>query len=138
VAEFHRAASEFLAARDAEMKRLGVWCGGMFMTLGTSAFLYELALYWPGAPSPYHTMTLPQAYLQALPQTPHDAEVAAFVDQLKKDLVALYSEHHAVPFQLGKVYPYASVLAPAPLSLLRAIKHALDPQNLMNPGGLEL
>jgi glycolate oxidase len=52
--------------------------------------------------------------------------------------VALYTHHQAVHFQLGKTYPYASVLSPEPLALVRALKHALDPDGLLNPGALEL
>jgi glycolate oxidase len=138
VKEFHAATNAFMKLREADMQRLQVRYGGMFMTLGTTAFLYELAFYWPGALSPYHRHTLPAEYLSALPQTPHNPEVAAYVDQLKKDFVALLSRYHAVPFQLGKMYPYGSVLAPESLALIRSIKKSLDPNNLMNPGGLEL
>jgi FAD/FMN-containing dehydrogenase len=138
VAEFHVAARAFLAARDAEMQRLGVWCGGMFMTLGTTAFLYELAFYWPGAQTAYHRLTLPKAYLDALPQRLDDPETVEFIDRLKRDLVALYRQYAAVHFQLGKVYPYASGLSSETLALVRTIKRALDPDELMNPGALEL
>jgi FAD/FMN-containing dehydrogenase len=138
VAEFHRAVDELLLSRRAEMQALGVWCGGMFMTMGTTAFLYELAFYWPGAQSAYHRHALPAGYLASLPQRAHDAAAAACVDALKRDLVALYSRHQAVHFQLGKVYPYGSVLAPEALALVRSVKRALDPHDLMNPGALEL
>ena len=138
VAQFHLAVRDILRARLADMQRLGVWCGGMFMTLGSSAFLYELALYWPGAPSAYHRLTLPAGYLAALPPAADHPETMDFVDSLKRELVALYTHHQAVHFQLGKTYPYASVLSPEPLALVRALKHALDPDGLLNPGALEL
>jgi D-lactate dehydrogenase (cytochrome) len=138
VAEFHAAATEFLSSRRGDMQRLGIWCGGMFMTVGTTSFLYELAFYWPGAQSAYHRHTLPREYLDALPQRADDPETVAYMDKLKLDLVALYSRHQAVHFQLGKAYPYASLLSAEPLKLVRALKQALDPGNLMNPGALEL
>jgi FAD/FMN-containing dehydrogenase len=138
VAEFDAAVREFFSRRAAAMQRLGIWCGGMFMSMGTCAFLYELAFYWPGAQTPYHRHTLPRAYLEALPQHLDDAETVAFIDSMKRDLVALYDAHRAIHFQLGKTYPFGSVLAPESLALLRALKQALDPQRLMNPGALEL
>jgi FAD/FMN-containing dehydrogenase len=138
VPEFDAAVREFLGERNPDMQRLGIWCGGMFMAMGTTAFLYELAFYWPGAHTPYHRHTLPQAYLDALPQRPHDAETAQYVDTLKRDLVALYSAHRAIHFQLGKTYPFGSVISEESLELLSAVKRALDPQGIMNPDALEL
>jgi FAD/FMN-containing dehydrogenase len=138
VAELHAAAGEFLALRRADMQRLGVWAGGMFMAMGTTAFLYELAFYWPGAQSAYHRHTLPKAYLDALPQHADDAATVEFMDRLKRDLIALYQRHQAIHFQLGKAYPYASTLSAEALRLVRAVKAAVDPKNLLNPGALEL
>jgi FAD/FMN-containing dehydrogenase len=135
---FDAAVREFLREREPDMQRLGIWCGCMFMAMGTSAFLYELAFYWPGAHTPYHRHTLPQAYLEALPQRPHDAETACFMDALRRDLVALYGAHRAIHFQLGKLYPFGSVISRESLELLQAIKWAVDPHGLMNPGALEL
>jgi FAD/FMN-containing dehydrogenase len=138
VREFDTAVRAFLGARAADMQRLGIWCGGMFMAMGTSAFLYELAFYWPGAQTAYHRHTLPHDYLAALPQRPDDPETSGFMDALKRDLVALYGAHRAIHFQLGKTYPFGSVIAAEPLALIRALKDALDPHALMNPGALEL
>jgi FAD/FMN-containing dehydrogenase len=138
VTEFDAAVREFFSRRDADMQRLGIWRGGMFMAMGTSAFLYELAFYWPGAQTPYHRHTLPQAYLDALPRCADDAETSGFIDTLKRDLVALYGRHGAIHLQLGKTYPFGSIIAEDSLALLRAIKQAVDPQGLMNPGALEL
>jgi FAD/FMN-containing dehydrogenase len=120
------------------MSRLGVWNGGMFMTMGSTAFLYEVALYWPGKPSAFHLQAVPADYLAKLPPGADCAETVAFVDRLKQDLVALYAQFGALHFQLGKTYPFGSVLQPESLALLRSIKRAVDPDGLMNPGGLEL
>jgi FAD/FMN-containing dehydrogenase len=138
VAEFHDAVTAFFAARKQEMERLGVWNGGLFMTLGSTAFLYEIALYWPGKPSAYHLQAVPADYLAKLPPGIDSPEIMTFVDRLKQDLVALYSAFGALHFQLGKTYPYGSVLRPESLALLRSIKRSLDPDGLMNPGALEL
>jgi len=138
VGEFHEAVTALFASRSDQMSRLGVWNGGMFMTMGSTAFLYEVALYWPGRPSAYHLQAVPADYLAKLPPGADCAETVAFVDRLKQDLVALYAQFGALHFQLGKTYPFGSVLQPESLALLRSIKRAVDPGGLMNPGGLEL
>jgi D-lactate dehydrogenase (cytochrome) len=76
--------------------------------------------------------------LDSLPQRPDDAEIAGYMDTLRHDLIALYGAHRATHFQLGKAYPYGSVISGESRDLLRAIKRAVDPEGLMNPGALEL
>jgi FAD/FMN-containing dehydrogenase len=138
VVPFHNALEAFYAARADEMKRLGVWTGSMFETVNSSGLLYEIAIYWPGPQTEYHRAVVPDDYLRSLPAYPDNAEVSAFVETLKTDLVALFGQFGAVHFQLGKMYPYAARLAPETLSLVRAIKAQLDPDRLMNPGALGL
>jgi glycolate oxidase len=138
VAGFHEALMALYAARKVDMDRLGVWHGGMFSAVNSSGFLYEVALYWPGAQTVYHKTVVPEDALAAMPTYPDDPEVNAFVDDLKQAVVALYQQFGATHFQLGKTYPFASVLQPEPLLLLRQLKAALDPKGLMNPGALGL
>ncbi len=138
VLAFHEALSALYTTRTADMNRLGVWTGSMFATVNTSGFLYEIALYWPGAQTDYHRAAVPPDYLATLPTYPDDPKVAAFVEQLKADITDLYSGFGATHFQLGKTYPYAAVLAPETLALVKAVKAAVDPQGLMNPGALGL
>lgn len=130
---------QVLWARHREaMQRLGVWYGTMFCTVGSSGLLYEIALYWPDAVTPYHEATLPSEHWDQIRRYPADPEAAALVAQLKQELIELFARHQAAHFQIGRAYPYASRLSPPALDLLRALKQALDPQHLMNPGALGL
>lgn len=135
---FHRALEAFYAARAGEMARHGVWTGGMFGTVGSSGFLYEIAIYWPDEISAYHRAVVPADYLGKLPVHPASPAARAYVHRLKEELIALYVEHGAINFQLGKAYPYTGRLEEAPLALVRAIKAALDPDGRVSPGNLGL
>jgi D-lactate dehydrogenase (cytochrome) len=110
----------------------------MFTTVGTTGFLYEIAIYWPGPHTAYHKAVLPAEHLAGLPAYGERPEAAAYVHRLKGDLIDLYERFEASHFQLGKAYPFASTLQRPALELLRTVKRELDPDGLMNPGALEL
>ncbi|MEX6724944.1 FAD-binding oxidoreductase [Parapedomonas caeni] len=138
VVAFHEAFQALLAARKADMDKHGVWTGTMFSPTGPSGFLYEIAIYWPDARTDYHRRTLGEEYLAGLPDYPANPEARAAADSLKRDAVALMQKHGAAHFQLGRAYPYQPRLDPQAAALLKAVKAALDPQCLMNPGALGL
>lgn len=137
-AVFHDALTAFYSVRADRMRELGVWTGGMFATMGSSGFLYEIALYWPDAYTAYHETVIPADYLAGLPRYPANPEARAYVQQLKTDLIQMLIFHGAINFQLGKAYPYAERLEAAPLALLRAIKAQVDPDGRLSPGNLGL
>jgi D-lactate dehydrogenase (cytochrome) len=138
VAPFHDALTALFAGHQDEMDGLGVWAGTMFSPVGSTGFLYEIALYWPDARTAFHNTILDRAYLDSIPAYSSSPEASDFADRLKREIVALYAEHGAAFFQIGRAYPYRDRLDPTALSLLRAVKAALDPQGLMNPGVLGL
>lgn len=138
VVAFHDALMAFYAERREAMERLGVWYGGMFSNVGSSGFLYEVAHYWPGPPTAYHKAAVPADYLVGLPVYAEDQAAADLVEEIRLGIIDLYGRHGAGHFQLGKVYPYASALSAETLSVVRALKTALDPRGLMNPGALGL
>lgn len=134
----HAALRVFFAEREADMKRLCVWTGEMFSTVGAGGLLYELALYWPDAITSYHETLVPPDYLASLPRHPENLEARAYVDQFKAELIDLFDRHGAVFFQLGRVYPFTETLKPEPLALLRGVKATLDPDRRLAPGVLGL
>ncbi|MBC2669879.1 FAD-binding oxidoreductase [Novosphingobium piscinae] len=135
---FDTAFKALIAARKAEMDRLGVWLGTMFSPAAQVGFLYEIALYWPDSRSAYHETTLGPDHLAGVRSFPPSEDARAYVETLKGDLIALMQQHGAGHFQIGRAYPYQQRLAPAARGLLRALKTELDPQGLMNPGALGL
>ncbi|WP_310532313.1 FAD-binding oxidoreductase [Novosphingobium sp.] len=135
---FDAAFKALIEARKAEMDKLGVWLGTMFSPVGSTGFLYEVALYWPDARTSYHERTLGAEYLAGQPDFKADPEARAYADELKNAIIAVMQDHGAAHFQIGRAYPYQVRLAPQMQSLLGAIKRELDPRGLMNPGVLGL
>lgn len=135
---FHEAFTAFLAERQAEMQVHGLVVGTMFSSVGSTGLLYEIALYWPDARTPYHRATLGNEMLASLPDYPESAANRAYVDQFKSALIDLFGEFGAAHFQIGRAYPYLERLDPAQAALLRAVKAVVDPRGLMNPGVLGL
>ena len=133
---FHSAFKAMLAARKADMDRLGIWTGTMASPVNSSGFLYEIALYWPDARTPYHLETLGKEWIAGLKDYPANPEAKAYANELKEAIVALMQDYGAGHFQIGRAYPYQSRLMPQASVLVRALKDQLDPKGVMNPGAL--
>lgn len=136
VLPFNTAFHQLIADWQARMDQHGVWIGTMFSPVGSSGFLYEVALYWPDARTPYHLTVLDKGHIASLPDYPANPAARELTDQLKEAIVALMQEYGAGHFQIGRAYPYQNRLLPSARALLGAIKQQLDPQGLMNPGAL--
>ncbi len=135
---FHHALQALFAEESAVMARHGIVCGGMFMAVGTTAFVYEPAFYWPDAQTPYHARMIEADYLKTLPIHPRSEANEAEVLRIKARVLDLMHEHGGVHFQIGKVYPFARDHNPAHWALLKAMKAQLDPKGILNPGNLGL
>ncbi len=135
---FHHALQALFAEEAQAMARHGIVCGGMFMAVGTTAFVYEPAFYWPDAQTPYHTRVVEADYLKTLPVHPRSAANEAETLRIKGRVLDLMHDHGGVHFQIGKVYPFARDHNPAHWALLKALKHQLDPKGILNPGALGL
>lgn len=138
VVPFHAALEAFFRSREAILERYGIWHGGMFSAVGTSGFLYEIALYWPDEQTAYHAAVIPEDYLARLPKYPANPDARKAVDQIKRELVDLYDGHGAIHYQIGRAYPYATRISDPAAALVRSIKAQLDPAGLVSPGVLGL
>lgn len=138
VVPFHEEFQRLLERYRERCEGTGVWTGAMFSAIGPSAFLYEIAFYWPDKLNAYHLNTLEPEFLSAIPKHEANPEGAGVAESLKADTIALYGKFGAVHLQLGKAYPYVNRLDASSVSILRDVKRSLDPRNLMNPGALGL
>jgi FAD/FMN-containing dehydrogenase len=135
---FHHALQALFASEGETMARHNIVAGGMFMAVGSTAFVYEPAFYWPDAQTPYHARIVDADYLKTLPVHPRSEAAESEALRIKARVVDLMHVHGGVHSQIGKVYPYARDHNPAHWALLKAMKAELDPKGILNPGALGL
>lgn len=135
---FHTAWTKLVDSERKNMDAHKVTLGGMFSTISTNAFLYEIAFYWQDERSVYHNTMLPDEHLDAIPAYAPSEAGRVYMEELKTRTVDLFQTFGAVHFQLGKAYPFLDTRKPVAGKLMQDIKSILDPDNMMNPGALGL
>ena len=138
VLSFHREIQDYLSGQEENMSRYGVHVGLIFSALGTGAFLIEPAFYWKDEQTVYHRTMLDQAYQDTIPSYPPNPQGAELVHAMRQHVIEMYHRYGAGHLQVGKQYPLLRDRDPAAVALLRAIKSAVDPKGLFNPGALGL
>jgi FAD/FMN-containing dehydrogenase len=130
---------EALRARhDAEIRRHGIGIGYLCGVIGCSATNIEPVFYWRDELLPMHRLHVEDRLLAKMQTFSPNPEARAFVDVLRREMQTLFREAGGTHFQVGKSYPYKAALRPEAWDLLTAIKDAVDPRRLMNPGALGL
>lgn len=138
VPEFHADLLGLYARHAAAMAQHKVRSGAMFMSVATSAFLYEPVFYWQDERNACIERLVPADYLAQLPRYPPNPAGRALVAQMQAEIVALFRQHGAAHLQAGKAYPVLEGRNLPYLHLLRAAKAAADPDGRLNPGALGL
>ncbi|MCS6987580.1 MAG: FAD-binding oxidoreductase [Sphingomonadaceae bacterium] len=138
VAAFHAELEAYFAEQAPVMERFGITSGRMFMSVGPNAFVYEPTFYWPDARSIYHERTVPPDHLAGLPQYPDNPAARAEALRMKAEIIALMARHGGAHLQVGRVYPWLASRDAPSRALVQAIKAALDPHGILNPGALGL
>jgi FAD/FMN-containing dehydrogenase len=108
----------------------------MYTTISTTGFLFEPVFYWQDDRTAFHKRYLPQEYLDVLPEYEANPEGRALVAEMKDAIQDVFTEFGAVHMQLGKAYTYMRGREAQSSALIRSIKAQVDPDGLMNPGGL--
>jgi D-lactate dehydrogenase (cytochrome) len=120
------------------MERLGVQIGVLTAIVGASAFVIEPVFYWPAPRTLYYERTLDAATHARFTDFAPNPEAEALVLELRGRLTQLFLERGATHLQIGRTYRYREGLRPESLRLLEAVKRAVDPGGLVNPGVLGL
>jgi FAD/FMN-containing dehydrogenase len=128
-----------LFARHAEgFHRHGIEVGVLTAVVGGTAFALEPVFYWPAPRTPYYQRVLDAGTLAGFKDFPPNPEGEALVFAVRDQLAELFMRRGAAHLQIGRTYRYREGIAPVAFELLRAIKRAVDPRGLMNPGVLGL
>jgi FAD/FMN-containing dehydrogenase len=135
---FHARLHELYAEYEQRMAQHKVEYAAMFTSIGTNGFLYEPVFYWEDDRTVYHKRFLPQEYLDMLPEYEANPDGRALVAEMKSRILDVFAEFGATHMQIGKAYPYMRGREENAGELLKVIKAQLDPDGLMNPGGLGL
>lgn len=126
------------ASYKEQFDRYSIANGFLITTVSTNGFLIEPVFYWPEELLPLHERSVEPGYLAKMKRHAANPDATAVVTQAKADVAKLFLEHGAAHFQIGKAYAYSEGQDPNARKLLEAIKRAVDPQGLVNPGSLGL
>ena len=130
---------EALYACNAEaMQRLDVRAGAMLAAVSRSACLIEPVFFWPDATNPLHRAAVEPDHLKTLKGFPEGLEARALVDDLRQQIIDIFRSMDATHLQIARTYPLKAAHHPAGWEILTALKRAVDPRGLMNPGSLGL
>jgi FAD/FMN-containing dehydrogenase len=132
------ALSELFEANAAEMERLGVGAGYMFLTVGATGFLIEPCFYWPDEQWQIHEHFIEDAHFAKLPVHKRNDEARALVEKLRLGVIDIFGKMGGIHFQIGRTYPLKERSDPRGWKILEAVKAEVDPKGLMNPGALGL
>ena len=125
-----------LNTNQALMEQHGISCGVIYFCVGAQAMCCEPLLYWNDEEHFQHNRLSERSDLAALAAYQERPPATLAVAELRRQLAALFERHGCAHMQIGKAYPYLRTRAPATATLLRELKHLLDPQALMNRGAL--
>jgi D-lactate dehydrogenase (cytochrome) len=137
-ADLFEAIQQVFAEMAADFERLGVKAGYLFTSISTNALIVEPVFYWPGKRMAVHASAMQPEHLAKLPALPDDPAATQLVVLARKRLMALFQRFGCGHFQIGRTYPYRQSRDAASWQLVEAIKTAVDPSRVLNPGVLGL
>ena len=127
----------FFAGKRDFMAEHGIVYSVMSMTTANEFFL-EPAFYWLDEITTLHAASLGEEVVRPWRNRPANPAARNAVAELRRATQELYTSHGGVSWQVARDYPFREALKPETFAMLTAIKRALDPRGLMNPGALGL
>jgi D-lactate dehydrogenase (cytochrome) len=138
VHEVSRALEAFFAAHADVMRRKGLVHTVLWVGSGGSVGV-EPIIYWRDAMSPLRMSIVVSNRRTELAAIPRDTAAHEAAVEIRRKLVELLGQFDGGHFQIGKYYPYMQQLRDDNCrQAIRDVKRMLDPEGLINPGGLGL
>jgi FAD/FMN-containing dehydrogenase len=134
--EVIRALESYFAAREEDLKTHGIEWGYLVFAVATRTTLIEPLFYWPDRRGAYHERMIQPQHLAKLPLLEPNPQASLAVHALRLGLIDLFAGLGCAHLQIGKAYPFLQHRQAPAMQLLQAIKRAVDPGRVMNPGAL--
>ncbi|NVK56253.1 MAG: FAD-binding oxidoreductase [Alteromonadaceae bacterium] len=138
VRDVYKAIDEMYERNRVKIEQFNVGCGFLFATVGNNATVIEPVFFWPETLNELHRYAVEKEHLRKLKEYPANPEATAFIHQLRRELIDIFTRFGTVHMQLGKSYPYDEQIKPEAWTLVEALKQHVDPKGLLNPGTLGL
>lgn len=110
-----------------------------YLTAVSAGFVvFEPVVWWPDSIGPYRTRHAPSEMVAQFGAVPPNLEARAAGTGLRREIARTLSAMGGTHLQVGKWYPFRESVETATFETLSAVKGALDPRRLINPGSLGL
>lgn len=134
--DLYEAVEQVFAGMADDFAKHHIKTGYLFTSLSTNALIVEPVIYWPEKRLPVHYEALEPVHMARLPEHADNPEATAVVTEARKRLIATFRRFGCGHFQVGRSYPYRDSRDVASQAVLDALKDAVDPARLLNPGVL--
>ena len=137
-------AARVVAANDAyfESQRALIDQHGIILSYLTMTvageFFFEPAFYWTDEITPLHSKSMGEDVVAPWISRKANVEAREAVATLRKGIQSVYLGLGGVNWQIARDYPFKEVQKSPTWALLSALKAAVDPDGIMNPGSLGL
>jgi FAD/FMN-containing dehydrogenase len=137
-ADAYAAIHALFAARADALAAHGIGSGTLFSTVGPGAVLMEPMFFWPDALDELHREAMERRAWERVPSRPEAPAARAAVLELRGAVVEALAPFGAAHLQLGRTYPFLPRRDATTARALEAVRAAVDPARVVNPGVLGL
>ncbi len=126
------------ARRESALHDQGIRTGFLFNSVAGSCIAIEPLFFWPDSLDEIHATSVEPDFYRRVPKLETNPAARQLVTEIRQELIDLFSARGASHLQIGRSYHYQGALMAPAGNLIKDIKQALDPDNLINPGALGL